>query len=47
MVIKKVGQKVILSVKDFQTAMKDASPKEGVLLLIQVGEATRFVVVKV
>jgi len=47
MVIKKVGQKVILSVKDFQTAMKDASPKEGVLLLIQVGEVTRFVVVKV
>ena len=41
MVIKKVGHKVILSVKDFQIAMKDASPKAGVLLLIQAGEATR------
>ncbi len=46
MVIKKVGQKAILSVNDFQTAMKDVALKQGVLLLVQVGEATRFVVVK-
>ena len=46
MVIKKVGHKVIQSVNDFQTAMKDATSKDGVLLLVQLGEATRFVVVK-
>ena len=46
MVIKKVGQKAIKSVTDFHAAMKDVKPKDGVLMLVQVGDATRFVVVK-
>ena len=46
MVIKKVGQNAITSVTDFQAAMKHVKPKDGVLILVQVGDATRFVVVK-
>ncbi len=46
MVIRKVGRTVIKSVADFTTATKNANPSEGVLMLVQVKNALRFVVVK-
>ncbi len=46
MVIRKVGHTAVKSLADFSTAMKDVSPEDGVLLLVQAGEASRFVVVK-
>ena len=46
MVISKVGQTAVNSLADFSAAMKDVSLKDGVLLLVRVGEASRFVVIK-
>ncbi|MEJ7590365.1 MAG: Do family serine endopeptidase [Planctomycetaceae bacterium] len=46
MVISKVGQTAVKSLADFSAAMKDVSLKDGVLLLVRVGEASRFVVIK-
>lgn len=46
MVISKVGQKTVKSLADFAAAIEDISLKDGVLLLVRVGEASRFVVVK-
>jgi len=46
MVISKVGQTAVKSLADFSAALKDNSLKDGVLLLVRVGEASRFVVIK-
>jgi serine protease Do len=46
MVIKKVGSTAVNSLTDFETAMKNVSLKDGVLLLVRVGEASRFVVLR-
>ena len=46
MVISKVGQTGVKSLADFSAAMNDVSLKDGVLLLVRVGEASRFVVIR-
>jgi len=46
MVISKVGQTEVKNLDDFGTAMKSASVKDGVLMLVRAGESSRFVVVK-
>ena len=46
MVIKKVGSTAVNSLTDFETAMKNVSLKDGVLILVRVGEASRFVVLR-
>jgi len=46
MVIRQVGQIAVNSMSDFDSAMKGMSLKDGVLMLVKVGEASRFVVVK-
>jgi serine protease Do len=46
MVIRRVGQTTVNSVEDFQSAMKNASLKDGVLMLVRVGQGSRFIVVK-
>ena len=46
MVISKVGLASVKSLADFSAAMKDVSLKDGVLVLVRVGEASRFVVIK-
>ncbi|MEZ6033248.1 MAG: Do family serine endopeptidase [Planctomycetaceae bacterium] len=46
MVIRKVGTTTVNSMKDFETAMQNVSLKDGVLLLVRVGEASRFVVLR-
>ncbi len=46
MVISKVGQTAVKSLADFSAAMKDVSLKDGVLFLVRVGEASRFVVIR-
>ena len=45
-VISKVGHTAVKSLADFSAAMKSVSLKDGVLLLVRVGEASRFVVIK-
>ena len=46
MVIRKVGQLVIDSISDFEAAIRNASLKDGVLMRVKFGDASRFVVVK-
>ena len=46
MVISKVGQTAVNSLTDFAAAMKDVSLKDGILLLVRVGEASRFFVIR-
>ena len=46
MVIQKVGQTIVKSVADFTEAMQHVKPADGMLMLVQAGEASRFVVVK-
>ena len=46
MIISKVGPTAVKSLADFTAAMKEVSLKDGVLLLVRVGEASRFVVIK-
>ncbi|MBS0211404.1 MAG: Do family serine endopeptidase [Planctomycetes bacterium] len=46
MVILRVGQKTIENVGDFQATLKDASLKEGLLLLVRAGERNEFIVIK-
>lgn len=46
MVIRKVGSTVVQTVTDFEAALKGASLKDGVLLLVRVGNASRFVVIR-
>ena len=46
MVISKVGHTMVDSLDDFRTATKSASVKDGVLMLVRAGDASRFVVVK-
>jgi len=46
MVIRRVGQTPVNSVEEFQAAMKEASLKDGVLMLVRVGQGSRFIVVK-
>jgi len=46
MVIRKVGQTMVNSMDDFRSAMNDVSLKDGVLMLVRVGDASRFIVVK-
>ena len=46
MVISKVGHTMVNSLDDFRTATKSASVKDGVLMLVRAGDASRFVVVK-
>ena len=44
--VSKIGQTAVESLADFAAAMKDVSLKDGVLLLVKVGEASRFVVIR-
>ncbi len=46
MVIRKVGNKSVATLEDFTAAMKDVNLKDGILLLVQAGQASQFVVVK-
>jgi serine protease Do len=46
MVITRVGRNKIAGVEEFRTAMKDVDLKEGLLLLVQTSDGTRFVVLK-
>jgi serine protease Do len=46
MVISKVGQTDVKSLADFAAAMKDVPLNDGILLLVRVGEASRFVVIR-
>ena len=46
MVIRKVGKMSVKSVAEFGDALKQFKPEDGVLMLVQAGETSRFVVVK-
>lgn len=46
MVIQKVGKVKVSNVKDFRDAIADSSPEDGVLMLVNIGGSSRFVVVK-
>ena len=46
MVIRKIGNRTVNSLDDFTAAMKDVNLKDGILLLVRAGQASRFVVVK-
>jgi serine protease Do len=46
MVIRKVGKTSVKSVAEFGDALKQFKPEDGVLMLVQAGESSRFVVVK-
>ncbi len=46
MLILRVGQKPIKTVAEFQAAMKNESPKDGILLLIRTPRGNRFVVLQ-
>lgn len=46
MVIRKVGKTSVKSVVEFGDALKQVKPEDGVLMLVQAGESSRFVVVK-
>jgi serine protease Do len=46
MVITRVGPKKVGSVEEFRTAMQDVDLKEGLLLLVQTSDGSRFVVLK-
>lgn len=46
MVIRKVGHTTVKTLTDFAEAMQQAKPADGVLMLVQAGEASRFVVLK-
>ena len=46
MVIRKVGKTSVKSVAEFGDAVKEFKPEDGVLMLVQAGETSRFVVVK-
>jgi hypothetical protein len=46
MVITRVGQKKVAGVEEFRTAMKDVDLNEGLLLLVQTSDGSRFVVLK-
>jgi serine protease Do len=46
MVIRKVGKTSVKSVAEFGDAVKEFKPEDGVLMLVQAGESSRFVVVK-
>ena len=46
MVIRKVGKMSVKSVAEFGDALKQFKPEDGVLMLVQAGESSRFVVVK-
>jgi serine protease Do len=46
MVLTRVGRNKVAGVEEFRTAMKDVDLKEGLLLLVQTSDGTRFVVLK-
>lgn len=46
MLIRRVGQTIVSSVAEFSAAIQHINPRDGVLMLVQAGEASRFVVVK-
>ena len=46
MLVKKVGQKEVSNLEEFQQAMKGQSTERGVMLLVRAGEGNRFVVLK-
>jgi serine protease Do len=46
MVITRVGQQKVASVDEFRAAMKDASLKDGLLMLVQTSDGSRFIVLK-
>jgi serine protease Do len=46
MVITRVGQTKVASVEEFRSAVKDANLKDGLLLLVQTSDGSRFVVLK-
>ncbi|MCX7399298.1 MAG: Do family serine endopeptidase [Planctomycetales bacterium] len=46
MVIRKVGKTSVKSVTEFGDAVKEFKPEDGVLMLVQAGESSRFVVVQ-
>lgn len=46
MVIQRVGNVKVSNVEDFRAAMKDAAVEDGVLMLVNAGGNSRFVVVK-
>jgi len=46
MLVKKVGQKEVTNLEEFQQAMKAQSPEKGVMLLVRAAEGNRFVVLK-
>jgi len=46
MVILKVGIRSVKSLDDFTAAIKEVNPEDGILLLVQAGQASQFVVVK-
>lgn len=46
MVITQVNRRTIKSLDDFNAAMKQVEPKDGVLLLVRSQEGARFVVIK-
>lgn len=46
MVIQKVGTTKVTSVEDFRKAMEKLSPEDGVLMLVNAGGSSRFIVVK-
>lgn len=46
MMIRKIGNRSVKSLENFTAAMKDVNLKDGILLLVRDGQASRFVVVK-
>ena len=44
--IEKVGTTVVTTVPEFETAIKDRSLKEGIVLQLRTAEGKRFVIVK-
>jgi len=46
MLVKKVGQKEVKSLEEFQQVMKDHNPERGVMLLVRAAEGNRFIVLK-
>jgi serine protease Do len=44
MLIMKVGKRSVSTVEEFQTALKEESLKEGVLLFVRSGSSNRFIV---
>ncbi len=44
MLIMKVGKKSVSTVEEFQTALEEESPNDGILLFVRAGSSNRFIV---